>query len=98
MKKTIYACDKCSNEVKDKDDLWPVAILIGRPNQSIQYQPFCNFVRQKEYCRNCLAELFPGYIVSDNSPDIDMNLTEKTIGERFEDLVREICREENTPA
>lgn len=88
MRKTICTCDKCKKET-DPAGLWLVSMVVRHPGSGGQL-----LESEKDYCRNCLTELFPGFIVSDNSPKIDHNLTRITIGEKFEEIVREICREE----
>ena len=89
MRRTIYSCDKCGAEM-ELGKLWPVELSIRYPSTN---SIVCKHTR--DLCRNCLCETFPGVVSNGpDEPSLPRGEIEKTIGEKFEEIIREICREE----
>jgi hypothetical protein len=88
MRKTIFTCDKCGKE-KKTEDLYLVRFGVGLYDATV-----CFAETKKDYCKDCLDELVPGTFSKAPQPKILLDETRKTVGEQFEEIIREICREE----
>ena len=78
-------CDKCDKEMAHENRALPIGFAI-----KIDIN---DHILKKEYCRECTAKLLPGCVITDTTK-LDRTLANKTLGERFEDLLREIVQDE----
>lgn len=79
---TKYFCDRCGKETKADD--------MHRIRLSLDYHKYRDSSTSKEWCKECTEKLMPGS--TDNYPNTFA--VSATIGEKFEELIREIVREE----
>jgi hypothetical protein len=81
MTKTTYTCDRCGAEV-ERGELFGIEIVV----ENVHYYVRREAKKQKEWCRQCITDA--GLIVYERL--VNPEITPPS----FEDLVREIIREE----
>ena len=93
MRIAKHYCDKCKREVLCEDN--PTGLI----NMSLEFTKDSYGMglrsRRKEVCHDCFAELTGvpirdnGYLNEDEMPREEAN---ETVGERLEEIIREVCK------
>jgi hypothetical protein len=79
-------CDKCDKEVRYDNQEMDLGFRL-------EVRIDNNYTAKKTYCRECLYELLPGCVALDDRPTNYADAA-RSLGERFEEILREICQEE----
>ena len=83
---TIYKCDKCGKEQPKPEQMWWIAIRYTHHGGNINDTYTPNKYQEKLFCRECMEKL--GILFSEKQAE------KKTVPPSFEEVLREIIREE----
>jgi hypothetical protein len=89
---TKYYCDKCEKEVLCKAE--PTGLIDIRVEFTRNSSGMGIYPQRKEVCHDCFTELTGIPVNAKGRLGVLEKEADKTVGERLEEIIREVCREE----